>query len=129
MSSPGPILILDTRPQKPRRFRALTGERFFESVLHSISDRVCILDRNGIAIYTNCGAEKFAASSADPLDKLAVGSNYVNVAESAVRAGIAYAAERLRAVRSVLHQEQVSAEVQYPSPSEPCRRAVLMKVE
>ena len=129
MSSPWQTLILDERPQKPRRCRALTGERFFESVLQSISDRVCILDRNGVAIYTNCGAETFAASSPDPLDKLAVGNNYVNVAESAVREGIAYAVERLRAVRSVLHQEQFSTEVQYPSPSEPCSHAVLMKVE
>jgi PAS domain-containing protein len=95
MSSPGPTLILDERPQKPRRRRALTEERFFESVLESISDRVCVLDRNGAAIYTNRGAETFAASSPDPLDKLAVGNNYVNVAESAVREGIAYAAERL----------------------------------
>ena len=58
-----------------------------------------------------------------------MGNNYVNVAESAVREGIAYAVERLRAVRSVLHQEQFSTEVQYPSPSEPCSHAVLMKVE
>jgi len=129
MSSPGPTLILDERPQKPRRRMALTEERFFELVLESISDRVCILDRNGVAIYTNRGAETFAARSPDPLDKLAVGNNYVNVAESAVREGIAYAAERLRAVRSVLHQEQFSTEVQYPSPSEPCSHAVLMKVE
>src|SRR4029077_3545681 len=125
----GPTLILDKRPQKPRRRRALTEERFFESVLESISDRVCILDRNGVAIYTNRGAETFAARSPDPLDKLAVGNNYVNVAESAVREGIAYAAERLRAVRSVLHQEQFSTEVQYPSPPEPCSHGVLMKVE
>ena len=129
MSSPVPILILDTRPQKSRRFRALTGDRFFESVLQSISDRVCILDRNGIAIYTNCGAGTFAGSSVDSLDKLAVGNNYVNVAETAVRAGIAYAAERLHAVRSVLHRERFSTEVQYPSPSESCSRAVVMKVE
>jgi transcriptional regulator with PAS, ATPase and Fis domain len=118
MSSARPTIILDVRPQK-----ALTGERFFESVLQSISDRVCILDRNGIAIYTNCGAETFAASSPDQLDKLAVGNSYVTVAESAVREGIAYAAERLRAVRSVLHQEQFSTEVQYRSPSKPCSHA------
>jgi PAS domain S-box-containing protein len=129
MSCPGPTLILDTRPQRPRRFRALSRERFFKSVLQSISDRVCVLDRNGIAIYMNCGAGKFAASWADTLDKLAVGNSYLDVAETAVRAGIAYAAERLRAVRSVLYREQFSSEVQYPSPSELCSRAVLMKVE
>ena len=66
MSSPEPTLILDERPQKPRRRMALTEERFFELVLESISDRVCILDRNGAAIYTNRGAETFAASSPDP---------------------------------------------------------------
>jgi hypothetical protein len=51
-----------------------------------------------------------------------VGNAYVNVAESAVREEIAYVAERLRAVRSVLHQEQFSTEVQYPFQAmQPCR--------
>jgi signal transduction histidine kinase len=129
MNSPSVRPILGAPPRKSDSNGAVIREQFYRSLLESISDRLCVLDRYGVVVYLNCGRGAFSMAPRDTLYSLGLGTNFLLASEAAVRNGTILARERLNGVLAVLQRRQLHFELRYPNSIHPNAKNALLTIE
>lgn len=97
------------------------NEQFKHAILNSLTAELAVLDRDGNIVAVNDAWLRFARDNGNPpLDRIAVGANYLEVCRRAVDAADPTAAEALDGIRAVLEQRrrtEFSYEYACPSPT------------
>lgn len=97
--------------------RRTESERFARATIDALADRVAVVDATGRISAVNKAWREFGlASGADP-DAILEGSNYLDVCDSAVKAGLHEAGLVANLVREVASGTRSIASFDYPCPS------------
>jgi diguanylate cyclase (GGDEF)-like protein len=98
------------------------------AVLDAIPDATAVLDQAGTIIGVNHAWRMFALDNGGTPVATGAGVNYFRVCERAQRHGCAEAGDVADQLRSVLNDERVEAEVQYPCPSPAVGRWFVLRI-
>ena len=90
------------------------SELFVNGVLNSLTAQIAVLDEQGVIVIVNSAWKKFAESNNCPDPACYVGTNYLAVCESAVRAGDRSAEPMLEGMRAVLAGSKTQYVDEYP---------------
>jgi diguanylate cyclase (GGDEF)-like protein/PAS domain S-box-containing protein len=107
-------LIQDITERKQYEAALRNSELFINGVLNSLTAQIAVLDERGVIVIVNAAWRKFAASNNCPEPACYVGTNYLTICESAVRAGDQSAEAILRGMQAVLAGSQDQFIDEYP---------------
>ncbi|MDZ4667690.1 MAG: PAS domain S-box protein [bacterium] len=108
----------DITEQKNAEQLLRESESFNKGVLSSLSSHIAVIDDTGNIIAVNKAWNNFAkANGVNSLQKVSVGSNYIEVCQRAKASGNSIAGQTLQGIQSVFNKDIKNFELEYPCHS------------
>ena len=105
------------------------SDAFTRAVLDSLSEHVCVLDKNGVIVKTNDAWNEFARCNSDrTIIGADVGQNYLDLCRRAIADGQSEAPAILKGMTAVMAGRELSYSHEYASHSPEEKRWFLMRV-
>jgi len=106
----------------------LASERFARSTLDSLSEHICVLDKDGVIVATNRAWREFAEENGASAHAVSEGANYLEACARADALGTPEAAVFAEHVREVLRGQRNTFSIKYRCDSMTQRRWFLARV-
>ncbi|MEO7924458.1 MAG: PAS domain S-box protein [Chitinophagaceae bacterium] len=115
------ISINDITGREKAEAELQESELFNKGILASLHSHIAVIDKTGIIIAANKAWDNFArANGVTSLERVSVGSNYLESCRNALASGDSLAGEVMEGIRSVFQKDNQIFELEYPchSPTE-----------
>ena len=120
--------IQDITARKQSEERLRESQRFLQSTLDALSAHIAILDVTGVIIAVNAAWKSFAATNNFMGRLFGVGSNYLDVCESATGDCAEEAGTVVTGIRAVMANQQGEFHLEYPCHSPGEQRWFMVRV-
>ncbi len=113
-------VFADITHQRNAEQRLQESERFARSTVNSLSTHIAILDDAGAILAVNTAWQRFGSENGLCFPDSGVGMNYLEVCDRAAAQGDEVGRQVAAGIRSVIRQDQLYFELEYPchSPAE-----------
>lgn len=119
----------DISERKRSRQLLKTSLSFNKGILASLKSQIAVMNKVGIIIEVNKAWNDFAKANGETnLERVSIGSNYLEVCQKAIDSGDSIAADALQGILSVVHKEEPFFTLEYPCDSPTEKRWFLLQV-